>query len=276
MLIRIIGIQLKKAVLKKEFKFAFTAMLIIVFFAYLESCLHVFSCDVTQLYSAAYGWVGHCCEMQIQVMNAFYFFFIFLIGSSVYSDNLMLEKKSKIHHCILTRIPNREYVTANGVTAFLMAFFVILVPLMISQLLAFIVLPINSKIMESASIPPVFMNIRSQYVLFPSLYFNHPYLLNLLFVFYDAFSAGVFALLAFAFSLFIQKSRLIIIGVPMIIVLLQGATFSSNYSYFNYLYPSFTIEGRSEMLFFAFPIIVLAISITMICVNIKFKKDVSL
>jgi hypothetical protein len=271
--------QGKRLLSRVETRFAVTAVLIITVVAFVETCLHFIGSDVGALPSAAYGWAWNMDALQIQSMRVFAYFLIFIIAASVFADNLLLDSKSGIVACIATRCSTPLYVAVNAILTFLGGFFVVLLPLAISQLLAFLVFPIEGTFAGHYN-TPVFFFEGDGNILFPSLYYNYPYINNMVFALYASLWAGIMALLSFALSLVIRKNRLISIGIPTALALLSifivPLVFDSSMTYVYYLYPNSAISGLNPIYFALAPLVILVASAALIAWVINVKKDVFL
>ncbi len=274
--------QCKRLLSRTEVKFAFTTMLAIVLFSFAESCMLFYGSESNELPSAAYGWIGNMDNMQIQIMHVFYFYLIFLVAAMAFGDSFFIDIKCGVSNAIAIRSTLRIYFTSTGLLAFIGGFLVVLIPLIVSQLLAFLVFPaiaapnsfagtINSPAFDSYS-----MMKNTENSLFPALYVNFPYVNNLVFIFYASLWAGIMALMSFVVSLFTRKSRLVVLGAPTLVFLLAFFVLPSNLALPNYLYPSTLIPQLSPVFFFAAPLVMLAMLVTLIIFAAMDKKDILL
>ena len=266
-------LQAKHMVSRSEFKFALTLMLVIVTAAFIEVCVRFQGKDVGELPSAAAAWIGNADTMQVQSIRILVFFLVFIIGSSVFADNFYSDKKSGILYSIVTRTSIKTYVASSIIVIFAGAFFVIFVPLALSQLLAFIVFPASATEFVAFNWPSYMSSANFESPIFPDLFYNHPYFQNVLFLVNISSWAGIMALLAFAISLYTQKSRLIVLCVPTTIVLLTWFILPQNLALFGYLYPTVSTIGRSAAFFFAAPPIVLAVVFALILLAVERHRD---
>jgi hypothetical protein len=271
--------QGKRLLSRKETRIALTAVLIITTAGFIETCLHFVGFEVRALPSAAYGWAWNMDALQIQSMRVFAYFLIFIVAASVFADNLLLDSKSGVVACIASRCSAPSYVVTNALLSFLGGFFIVLLPLVLSQLLALLVFPLEGTFAGHYN-TPVFVYEGDSDLLFPDLYYNHPYSNNLVFALYASLWAGLMALLSCALSLVIKKHRLIILGIPTVIVLLSSfvvpAVFDRALVHFYYLYPNAALGGLSPLYFALAPHVILALSVALIVWALRIKKDVLL
>jgi hypothetical protein len=271
--------QSKRLLAKSEAKYAFLVMLVIVVIGFIESCLHFYGSDVGEIPSAATAWAGNADNLQIQAMRVLYFFLIFILASSVFSDCYFVDVKSKVAQLVATRGSFPAYLASTGLLSFVGGFVVVFVPLLVSQALAFLAFPfISSPDSFSYSFnTPAFNQDAAHNVgnaLFPSLLLDHPYLNNLLFIAYDSLWAGIMSLASFALSLFIRKSRLVVLVTPTIIYLASLFVVpSAGLSLPYYLYPCTVLSGLTPLFFFGAPLFVIIGLLAVIPGARAFKKD---
>jgi hypothetical protein len=259
-----------------------TIMSAIVVVAFAESCALFYGSDRAELPSAAYGWVGNMDNMHIQIMHVFYIYLIFLIAASVFADSFFVDVKGRVSSVIATRCTLRSYLLSTALLAFLGGFFVVLLPLLLSQMLALLIFPaipgpdsfagsINTPAYDDYS-----ANMFAQNALFPSLYLNHPYLDNLFFIVYASLWAGIMSFMAFVVSLFTRKSRLVILGTPTLVFLLSFYLLPSSYVLPYYLYPSTLSVALSQAFVLSAPSVVLFVLLVLLTVALRRRKDLLL
>jgi hypothetical protein len=265
---------------RMEFKISLTAVLLVVAVSFIELCCHVYGFDKSQLYSAAYGWIGHPDFLQIDIMQMFFVLFIFYIGSMAFSDSQFVDNKIKARDMIVTRCSRKSYIMSGAVVSFLAAFLVIFVPFILSQLLSFVIFPVHSSVSgffsqdpASGVLPGISASrVERLYGLFPSLLNSHPLLYNLISIFYMSACAGALALLSFAIAFFIRRGRLLVIGIPAILIILGDALLPMNYAFSYYLYMGGMLH-QSILMYLGFPIGVLAVSSLLIVIKIRMLRD---
>lgn len=281
MFLNVLRMQGKRLVRRIEGRGAFTIVLALVAVAFIESCLKFYGAERAELPAASFGWIGNADAMQIQTIRILYFYLIFLLAASVFADAFFLDRKSRMIDIVATRCPIETYVSAMGALAFLGGFLVIAVPLAISQLLSLAAFPVAtdpnafSTVFNSPPTEDAWGLTAQQNVLFPSLYFNHPYLYNALLIAYAALWAGIMALASFAASLFMRKSRLAVIGAPTLAFLVSCFIVPERFMLPYYLYPTIFVEDLSVWFFAFAPVCVLLAAITAIAFALK-TKDVTL
>ncbi|MDR3136734.1 MAG: hypothetical protein LBU07_04900, partial [Coriobacteriales bacterium] len=86
--------------------------------------------------------------------------------------------------------------------------------------------------------------------------------------------SGIMALFSFALSLFVRKSRLLIIGIPTVVTLFTWFVMPTNYVLFSYLFPETATMGRSPIFFFLEPIAALLIVIAVLLLAVRKRKNI--
>lgn len=275
------NVHIRRLLARSESKYALTAMLAIVLVAFAESCMRFYGADAGEIPSAAYAWIGNMDNMQIQASRVLYFYLIFLLASLVFSDSFYVDAKNGTSVIAATRCTMKTYFASMGAVAFFGGFFVVLVPLLASQCLAFLAFPVwaepnaFSGVLNSPAQDSHWALLASENVLFPELYFNHPYLNNLVYIAYVSLWAGIASLASFAISLYYRRQRLVVLGAPTLIYLVSLFVMPRNFALSYYLYPGIFLGGMSKLFFFIAPIAVLAVLVVAIAAAMR-KRDVLL
>jgi hypothetical protein len=210
--------------------------------------------------------------MQSTIMHILIYFLLFLVGSSAFSDNLLIDKKSLVINAIFSRCSIKKYILANYLVSFIAAFLVVFIPLLISQALSYIVFPVNGTVQGYSGTPAYSVGFSADHILFPGLYFQNLLLYNVFFMVYCSTWAGIMAMFSFAISLFFQKSRLAAIGIPTILVFLSSMIIPMKDMIWYYLYPLPGMAGRSEAIFFFAPLAVFLVTLGLVLLSAK-RKD---
>ena len=242
--------QARRMLTRKRFGLLFLAMSLLVTTSYLETCVAASDGDVRCIYSAATGWIGrinafggfNIGKWTPSIMKMFFNFFLILFGALAFSDFYDTDQRAGIYPALITRCSSNAYHVSGAILCFLGAFAVIAAPLLISQGLMFFLFPAQTVVNERlATINPLWKQMWGEGVLFPSLFFNHPYLTNLLYIFYDGLMAGTWALVSYVLSLFVRKARFLFLILP--VVLLAAVSYTAGcfglffLIYDHYLYP---------------------------------------
>lgn len=267
-----IRFHLKNMFSRKETKFAFTFMIGLILISTIENSLNMYGMDISKIYSPANGWVGYADILQIQSFQIFYVILIFIISAIVYSDIPLVNKKNNISNIIIARSNRGKYYISGAIATFIGAFAVIFVPLIISQCISLVMFPFSGKNIDLINTPSWNFFIDDKNWLFPSIFYNHTYLYNFIFIFYASLVSGIFSFLSYSIAMCIRKAKLIAICIPTLLVLLFG-TLNPLYSISYYIYPSFGFSLRSYEVFFFVPIIVLVISIIIFTFKLLIKQE---
>lgn len=256
--------------------------MVFVLVAFVESCLRFYGADEGEVPSAAYAWVGNMDSMQIQSMRILFFYLVFLISALAFSDSLFIDLKTGASNLIATRCPARAYLASTAVLSFVGGFAVTFIPLCISQLLALTAFPVEaspnafSSVLNNPAYDNYWAGEAARNALFPSLYFNHPYASNLLFILSASTWAGIASVGSFATSLFVRSRRLVVLGAPTLAYLLWLFAAPACYALPYYLYPTIFVPGLSTTLFFTAPPSVLIALVFVILFAVHRERDVLL
>ena len=101
---------------------------------------------------------------------------------------------------------------------FLGAFLILFFPLILEQLILFLVCPVDTPyIMSSSSAADDYAAVFGAGAPLTALQLNQPYLLNLLYCVIPAATGGLMALLSYSLSLFLRKSRFLVLTLPRLL-----------------------------------------------------------
>ena len=156
-------------------------------------------------------------------------------------------------------------------SVFLLPFLVVLFCLVISQVLVLIAAPAFSFNWYSLS-PPNY-HFLYEMVMFPAVFSINQYVHNLIIMVIDAVYAGLIALTSYSISLFVQKSRFLVVALPGLTVLLWSFLASilrcNRWSPIEYLSPVIAVaEPKYIVLAILFGGLFLT-SICLLCIKCK-------
>lgn len=239
--------QLRRAARSQAARRALLFMLVVVAASFAQTLLTFWGHDVGELPSAAVGWAGNADYLGVAPWAALVFFLLFVVSSSAFGDTLYLDVRRRAVGCVAARTTKARYVWATAAAAALSAFVVVLVPLLVSQLLALLAFPVSApdgfvtSFNDAASMPHVFGAGSQEYLLW-DLRWSHPYLHNLVFIAYDALWAAIMAAASVAVSLYARRGRLVVLGAPTLVYLVSLFALPRWASLSSYLYPGVAPE----------------------------------
>ena len=193
-----------------------------------------------------------------------------------YADSYYCEKKYHVDICCLTRATRIRYFFSKALAVFMTSFMVIFIPYILNQLYCLIAFPAE----RSRDI--VFGTVYDRTWWFelrntpsPELLMNNPGARNLLHILFAGCYGGSIGLLGFALSLFIQKSRVIVNILPVVIcfawTLIALRLLGNDYV------PALGIKmGLNQQIQSYMPMITIVVITVISCpvgIIIKFKKD---
>lgn len=203
---------------KKAFRFSFFLILLLCICLPFIYALQYKGYSMSKLPSAYTLYIGNAMGLvwdYIQLL--FPFLVIFPYSMSFYEES----KEGTILY-IQARSGRKQYYISQLITCFIGGFVIIFIPFILNILLNSIIFPEiandyistydrytynwSGGITGSTTIFPVL----SKGYMLKELYINYPQLHNVLFALLSGVVAGIMAMLAYAFSIFIKKSRLFI------------------------------------------------------------------
>lgn len=137
------------------------------------------------------------------------FFMIFSVLASIpYSDSYWIDKSSGFVKNIYTKVKKTDYFLSKYITNFIIGGIAVIIPLLVNLYLLFMILP--------AVNPSIFDVSLGMKEMFSNLYYYHPYLYILFYIFISFMFGGVFASIGLATSLFC-KNRLLVVTIPTLV-----------------------------------------------------------
>lgn len=269
----IFGVQVSRLLNRNEFKIAWVLSMLFVTAAFIESCIMVWGKDKSELFSAALGWIGNKNIFSGTVIYVFYFFAVSLIAALPFSDSFLKDKQSRSLCAILTRCEWGSYIKSGLFLTFISGFIVIFVPLLLSQALAFIVfsptgdMPMKIWGTGAWDAAPV-----TDACVFPVLALNHPYLNNMIFIFYASLFAGLNAVISYVISLLGVSKKLFVLCLPTVLCIVYNGiiSFASGSLRIDiYLFPD-DLVSKNTLFFFLIPVVqLLIIAAGLIALRVK-------
>ncbi|MBO8170190.1 MAG: hypothetical protein H0Z35_13605 [Thermoanaerobacteraceae bacterium] len=270
-LFKIIKLEFNFFVNRKEFLYVFTVSLLLMIVAFFVDLYNLFQEDIMNIPPANQLWVG----FDSRIGDLFYMFLLPLLASLAYADTYYLNNRLGVYKYILTRCHKKNYVLAKGIVVAFSGFIVIFVPLLINQLLYFIIAPLNSS--KNILGWPAYMFIETKNMIFANLFLNSPYLYNILYMVLAGIVGSLAALTSYAISFITNKSRLIIVATPLVIYLVSSFVSAllgrANYCLVYYLQGFTTISGLNATYFFVVLIMSFILSISIIIFKNMIAKD---
>lgn len=255
--------HLKRMFTRREYMFVVTVLLIMLTAAFVESCRNVFGWLESSLNSAALGWIMHTDQQPFgnTGMRIFVFFLFGILAALVYGDSPCIDKKARALFPAVVRTKGKQYEISGALAAFTGAFVTFFTFFLLSQLLALIVFPVHSSFYDYYAVR-AWEDSLNKDPLFPVLFFQYPYLNNLVYMIGASFWAGVLAVMAYTVSLFIGN-RLFALGLPQLFLylmaFLQGLGLPFRVSVIYYLYPTTVVPTISPWFFFLAPMVVMGL-----------------
>lgn len=265
------GYHLNSFLKKKELKYVVTLLLVIMTVSLFLTYAPFYGALESNVYSAARGWMFYLDKLENQAGRAFFYVFFGILASLLYSDSFRQAKQGHMLPAACSRSKSTSgYIRTGGAVSFLGAFAVFLAFFVLTQLLSFFIFPLHNTFINHYTTSQFRLSFSPNSVIFPYLFYNYPYLYNIIFMLYASLWAGILAFISYVFSLFI-KNRLIIIAAPQVFLLLLSSFLPYKMSLINQLYPSGGFSGTDEVSFFLLPVITLAVFVSIFLLKTKEK-----
>lgn len=270
-LFKILKLEFNFLIKRKEFLYAFSVSLFLMIIVFFVNCYTLLQNNILEIPSANQLWVG----FDNRFGEMFYMFLLPLLPALAYADTYYLDNKAGAYKSILTRCRKNNYILAKGIVVLVSGFIVIFVPLLINQLLCFIIAPLYST--KNLLGWPAYMFIPTHNMIFESLFLSNPYLYNILYMLLVGLVGSQASLMSYSISFITNKSRLIIVAAPMVIYLISNFINAligkANYILNYYLQGFVAIRGLNADYFFIVLTISSIISISIIIFKNMTVKD---
>ena len=217
----IIKWQLRLGITKKEFWIALYILMLLVVVSFVTHCFESLFGVVEMIYtfSASTVFVLHSSHHPYSTL---FVLIVPLIIPLALSDSLFTERLKKTDTLLYTRISSTKYMLSKAVSCFVLGFFIVLIPLAMSQVLSLIAFPFTSpRPFTSTSSSSMGFAKAFSFISLNWLYFGHPYIYNIVFSIFLAIYAGCCSVIALSISIYIKKHRSVVISSVFILTVVS-------------------------------------------------------
>lgn len=212
-LIKLIKLDFKRAIINKQF-FIVLMLGILLTIAH----MHIKSFPQFNLYGSASGYYNpFTCWISNGGFDAYstiFFMTLPILVTIPYADSYWIDKHSGFAKIIYTKSRKIEYVISKYITNFIVGGLVIIIPLIFNLYILFMMMP--------AIKPSIFSNFELAKNMFSNLYYFHPYMYLLIYLFMSFVFGGVYASIGLAVSTFC-KNKFLVTAIPTIMYILMFA-----------------------------------------------------
>lgn len=218
--------DIKDMIQRKEFILAMTISILLIFILLFISLLSFYKTDILNLKPAWFCWgvdgdgyhwgaTGslNLAAWAIKILN---FIVLPFIASLSYAYCCYDDRQSGVLKFLIPHVGRNVYYLSNTCAVFIGGFLVIFIPLILEQFILCIAFPLNVPFMMSSDpiIDDYITGLGKTSAPLIGFHLNHPYLFNALYSVIPAITAGLMALLSYSLSLFVNKSRFLIMTLP--------------------------------------------------------------
>lgn len=276
----VLRFQFSRMLRSKAWRYALVVGLVVSAVCFAQTCLLFWGHDIGEVPSADVAWVGNYESMQTPLFTLYLVFLMPFLSAAVFGDSFFNDVRRRFAACVVSRSSLRAYVASGAVAASVGGFLVVLVPLAVSQLLAFVAFPVAAgqdvfQLFVNTSAATADVTAWYRQTLFPGLFLNHRYLLNALFIVYDALWGGLLALASFVLSLYLRVSRLLVVGVPALALIVSTYLMPTDFNVARDLMLSLVMP-RNPVFFALAPVAVGALLVAAAAFALRSGRDVLL
>lgn len=215
-------IHARKLLRSRTFIFTFLFSLLLLLIPTLLRIYALYGAkDITL--SPAWYYFGYLEPMPVSpikmVLEPYIMVAIPFIGSISYSSFYYDDLHDNALTSFLTRVSKKSYLLSGLVVIFFSAFFIVFISIVVSHLCFCIALPIDSLKFTNINISKGDFKVENINFL-RILYIKHPYIYFMIYSIISSFFSALIAVLSFGLSLFIRKSRLLILLLPGLLTII--------------------------------------------------------
>lgn len=279
----VLWFQIRRAFGSKVLPYVFLFSFGVAAVCYFQTCLKFWGHDISEVPSAAVAWAGNSRSMETSAFAYFLNYLVLPLAAAIFGGSFCDDVRSGLAVNGAVRSSVREYTVCGAIAAFLAAFCAMSTALLASQLLAYLSFP-------AASSPDAYQSAGFFTAEFDSLdhlsggLFGHlrvsnRSLCNVVFAVQASLWAAAGSAVAYAVSLFSNKSRLLAIGVPALAFAVANMVLPQELAPLALmdaiLYDS-GAGGYSLAVFVLEPLAILALSVLAVFATARLKRDVLL
>lgn len=274
---RLVFLELKKIIRRKEFKLVFIVIWAAIFLDFLLTCREYYGANLSNVMSAFNGTI--ITNVVKTALEPIVGILLPLTVGIIYSDSYLEEDTWGVSNFINTRISKKNNIIAKSIAISIISFSIIFIPLLANEILAIIAFPIQGYNTFGAPDYKLLCYIDYDKVL-PELQLYYPYINILLFIFIRALYGVAFALLSFGVSFLYKVNKYItvlsafIINTFMIVVLNSISKVLPQNSYIYTLISTdyLSINGYGKFMWILI-MLFFYLSISIILIKIGIKSD---
>lgn len=274
--IYLLNLQNKKARQSLGSKISWLITTVLSCFSFIIEAIRIYGLEHTMVQSAARMWsLNGNGESTFHFLYGMYLMFgLPIVSVLIFSDEILSSKNNHIIQFVLIRTGRMKYYIATAIVSFTRCLLMVFSSLVFNQLFWLICCPVSSN---QPMTQFVYTDFEGAYLLiFPNLFFDHPYLYNLIYIGMISVLSGLFAFFGVSLCFIIKKQFQIFI-IPVIVYLaenfLSAAIGYYNFSISEILSPSPVVKNLSFTTYIVFSLSIFIISIIFFIYGTVIKKD---
>lgn len=277
--------SMKDMVQRKEFIFSLSLSVCFVLIPLFIDLFSFYQMDTLSLKPAWFCWgvngTGYragkhsgTIALTPHMLQYFNAFALPLVAPMAYAYGYFDDAKSGVVKFLIPRTGRKAYYLSNACTVFLGAFLILFFPLILEQLILFLVCPVDTPyIMSSSSAADDYAAVFGAGAPLTALQLNQPYLLNLLYCVIPAATGGLMALLSYSLSLFLRKSRFLVLTLPGLLWIVVDFGIASVAGLHRFTFNQLVQPRGTFPAWAAFAVVLLFLDIALIWGKLAFAKD---
>lgn len=273
--IRVVYIQWRKAAASLGCKLSWLVLISLSCGSFIIEAIETRGAEYTMLKSAAKMWSLNGIGETFHFLYGIYLMFgLPIISVLIFSDEILSVRNNHVTQFILIRTNRLRYYLATVIISFSKCFIMTFFSLILNQFLWIICCPLESN-------QPITQFVHTDFegaylLIFPKLFFNNPYLYNLIYIVMISLLSGLFSLLGVSLC-FVVKKQFQVLIIPAIIYLaenfISAAVGHYKFSISETISPFPAVKNLSFKTYIIFSIFILIISIILYVYGAIIKKD---
>lgn len=278
---KFISMRFKDMLKRREFVLALTISTAIFMIPAIMDLFLLYGKEISSIRSAWYYFsmslTPSSTYFSRPIVSYAFLLIIPLLSCMSYSYCFLDESKCRIKNILIVTVGRAHYYISSAIVVFLGGFLIIFVPMLLSQLVFIVGVPITSNVPIDLSVPAYLDEAFSNILYFKNIANNYHYLYNFIYCFIPSFVFALIGLLSYSFSLIVKKNKYLIITLPFIIYLVLDFVLETynklNWTISHIITPSYSIPGMTISHLIIIVLSLLFINILLITSKIKFQKD---
>lgn len=207
-----IKFQLKLLFTQKSFVITMMVMIVFSCVAFIVNCITIFGRPITNVPNVYFFFIGSALsESMYYILSVI----LPLAAALPFADSYFKERKDNLLPVVLLKSSRSTYYFSKGIAVFFSGFFIAFIPLLLNNLLNFIVFPVTAgcdfTMFPTYDSDFFVKGFWLKNIILKDFFISSPYLYNLFFLFAISTVSGLYAVIIYNLSFFVKKQHLLLL-----------------------------------------------------------------